>query len=1625
MSKSSYLGANVEVTTDSFGGWIGKTNLVIADMATVVVTVAGVAQPNTTNGAQTTGNAHIQGIFSANTLSVSNALRGGSVSVPATLNVTSNAVFTSVNGTIDVTSSINLFTVDANNVVVSSNVVFDGGATKIFLIDAANTTVNTGSFFAKSNTYLSGVNTYITSTELKSTSNTIITGSRIDIDGTTFDVTSNSIFTAASLNANVDVMTIGFSAADTLNVNAISDFNANVNIDGILTQTANAVFSGALVNITSVNTTIGDAGTDILNVNAVSDFNANVNIDGVFTVTANATFTGAETFFNNNVTLGASIVDTVSILGYVDEDILPSATTVDLGSSAKPWGNVHTTYVWADSDVEAEGQMVLKGLGARTFRVLSANTSYPTLNVLLSTSADANTMVMAANTTGIHPGANTTYDLGSVASNWLNLYVKDTAVANSAVVSNVLTVNAQANTASLMVRDLTATRVPFVGTAGEIVDSTNFVFTSANNTLSVTGNTTVSANLTVTNVVSAANVAATHVGTATLSTSGLATINSMNVVTTATFNANVDLQDSDYLLIGTGDDLQIFHDGLNSYIKDAGTGELIVDASTFRVMNAANTENMIVATEDAGVILYSNNVARIETTLVGANVTGTFGTSGLATLESATITNALAVSGTSSVTGASSFANNVTISGNLTVQGTTNIATNTSFTVNNSISTSSTTGNLTVTGNTVLGDISADDKITLNARVINDIIPNSNNAFDIGNSTNIYRTITANNFVGNTAWGSIQGKPSPVVTVTLTGDVAGTGSATLTDLATSGTISFATTIQSNSVALGTDTTGNYMSGVTSGSGITVTHTPAEGSSATIAHADTSSVADVSINTTDGTVLQDLALTFDTFGHVQTATASSTNLDNRYLAFRTFTVDDTDTEYTWSANGSAAAEAYNDTLTLVSGTDINIDVDAASDAILISSNGTLSSVTSRGATTSSAITISNATDSTTTTTGALIVSGGLGLAKQLRVGGNTTISGAMSVTGNAAISGIMSVTGNTTISGLMTVTGNTTFSDDVTIAGDLIVNGTTTTINSTTLAIDDKNIELGSVAVANNTTADGGGITLKAGGNGDKTFNWVNATGAWTSSEDFNLLTGKVYEINGTTVLSSTTLGSGVTGSSLTSVGTLTTGTWNATTITVNRGGTGATTLTGYVFGNGTSAFTASNTIPNTDITGLGTMSTQAASSVSITGGSITGITDLAVADGGTGISSYAVGDILFASGSATLSKLADVATGNALISGGVGIAPSYGKIGLTTHVSGTLDVDNGGTGQTTYTNGQLLIGNTTGNTLTKATLTAGQNVTITNGTGSISIAAANTNLGYTTTGLLGTITSSTGTSATINAANSTVAGLVTTSTQDIAGLKTFTSTITGNLSGNVTGNVTGNASTATQLETTRSIILTGDVSGSATFNGTANATITVAIDDDSHNHIIANVDGLQTALDAKAPLASPTFTGTVAISSLNLGGTTVTDIATQAQAEAGTSSTVVMTPLRVAQAIDAQAGSMTLLGTLSPASGTTSTLSGLTLTSYRMIMAVSNNLSVNSDGRAQIQGIDITDTGDTVGNETYGMVFIDLATGVLGMAGAAGGRGSTSLRTSSTSIAVTALGGSFYGTGSIRFYGVK
>ena len=142
------------------------------------------------------------------------------------------------------------------------------------------------------------------------------------------------------------------------------------------------------------------------------------------------------------------------------------------------------------------------------------------------------------------------------------------------------------------------------------------------------------------------------------------------------------------------------------------------------------------------------------------------------------------------------------------------------------------------------------------------------------------------------------------------------------------------------------------------------------------------------------------------------------------------------------------------------------------------------------------------------------------------------------------------------SGALVVSGGVGIGGSLFVNGDLTINGTTTTINSVTISVDDKNIELGSVSSPSDVTAEGGGITLK--GATDKFINWYSGVG-WSSSESWNLVSGNSYKINNASVLTSTTLGTGVTNSSLTSLGTITTGVWAGTLITANYGGVGLTT----------------------------------------------------------------------------------------------------------------------------------------------------------------------------------------------------------------------------------------------------------------------------------------------------------------------------------------------------------------------------------------------------------------------------------------------------------------------------------
>ena len=177
----------------------------------------------------------------------------------------------------------------------------------------------------------------------------------------------------------------------------------------------------------------------------------------------------------------------------------------------------------------------------------------------------------------------------------------------------------------------------------------------------------------------------------------------------------------------------------------------------------------------------------------------------------------------------------------------------------------------------------------------------------------------------------------------------------------------------------------------------------------------------------------------------------------------------------------------------------------------------------------------------------------------------------------------------------------------------------------------------------------------------------------------------------------------------------------------------------------------------------------------------TGVTGtLPIANGGTNLTTYTQGDIVYASATNTLGKLADVATGNALLSGGVGADPAWGKVGLTTHVSGTLPTANGGTNLTSFTTNGAVYATST-SALTTGTLPVGSGGTgattltgVLKGNGTSAFTAATAGTDYVAPGTATTFTAAqTFNSGNLKLAGST-SGTSTLNTQAVAGTTTYT-----------------------------------------------------------------------------------------------------------------------------------------------------------------------------------------------------------------------------------------------------------
>lgn len=324
---------------------------------------------------------------------------------------------------------------------------------------------------------------------------------------------------------------------------------------------------------------------------------------------------------------------------------------------------------------------------------------------------------------------------------------------------------------------------------------------------------------------------------------------------------------------------------------------------------------------------------------------------------------------------------------------------------------------------------------------------------------------------------------------------------------------------------------------------------------------------------------------------------------------------------------------------------------------------------------------------------------------------------------------------------------------------------------------------------------------------------------------------------------------------ITLTGAVLAGAWNGTRIGVPYGGTGAVTLTGYVKGNGTSAMTASSTIPNTDITGLGTMSTQGSDAVTITGGTANGLT--------LGASNPAAATVTTLRINSTLSLAGATGTSGQVLTSNGASAPTWQNIAGSGTVT-SIDVSGGTTGLTT-----------SGGPVTGAgTITLAGTLAIANGgTGATTDSAARTALG------LGTMAVQSASSVAITGGSingtslgATTAGSAKVTTLDVASGLTL-ATLAGT-SGQVltsagagfvptwTTAATGTVTSVAGTGTVNGLTLTGTVtsSGSLTLGGTLSLVSPPAIGSTTPN------TGAFTTLTSSTSFVPTAYTETIVAS---------------------------------------------------------------------------------------------------------------------------------------------------------------
>ena len=725
MASNNYTQANVVPSSDTFREWVDLTNRITYDMEKVVVTTVA-----NTQGACTSGNAYVNGFFSANTILVDKKLQG----------VASNSTHYGTRA-------------PAANLIISSNVVFIANSTANAIIHAQSNVHLTGSLL-QSNATLNDFNsnvdidnalTDIAATKINlSGTSANITSTTLTIDGTTLDLNSNVDLDAANVNVDATKFDLTGTTANlhsttttikgtTLDVDSNVDIDSvSVAIDGgtlavgsILDQNANVDIDNDLTDITSTTTNISGTTATIdsttLNIHGTSlDINSNTNIDGDITTTANATIGNANsdlltvtanavfsdkikvtksaqfdsdvtvdghTTLNGNTVIGDAIAtDEIKLNALVNTAILPTTNgTLSIGNTTMRWdGNfddlnadeltvIQDATIGGDADITGE-------VNAATAAIVGLATIGG--NVVVSGDIDGADNKEANVYNAVVRNDLTVSTNTALNGNTTIAHNKDFIVGNSTV--KTLQSNQSGNVRSMVIGQAVGANDRIVIQSSVGNSTVGFVPLQGNN-VPLGNNTNRWHNASFTNANTSGTLTSTGVITASANIEAAATTNTnvLKVTTTSTMGGKLTISSDGAAITGPVD-------LVNSINVGANVG--------------MTTAHMLVK----GTAAVGNTIANSSVVHVGNSTVNTHISKG-----------GIDTDGTLAVLKAATFSNTITAADDVDISGEVNAA-------SAAIVGSATVGaDLTVSGNTVIGSAAA-DVVNVTSQVVSSIEPSAN-----------------------------------------------------------------------------------------------------------------------------------------------------------------------------------------------------------------------------------------------------------------------------------------------------------------------------------------------------------------------------------------------------------------------------------------------------------------------------------------------------------------------------------------------------------------------------------------------------------------------------------------------------------------------------------------------------------------------------------------------------------------------------------------------------------------------------------------------------------------------------------------------------------------------------------